>query len=223
MPAFAQRSAAVALDTTALRPGAVSVGHDGNAVSVSWPDENSRTWQATFSLDPARPLISSISVGASPDRDRRQRPSIRGKPASGAAGGTRFSTIPRRIRKARGTSPAPSGCAARKRSPIGDRVELVFDGMRMGSFEGAHRVHVLSRQPAHPAGSGADDQRSGRRVLLRRRARHVGARLSHGRQQHEVGGGVLRHERRVEARDAQRASGRARAGESPLPHAWRPR
>src|SRR5262245_60595636 len=62
MPAFAAAQA-ITLDTTEPRPGPVSVASANNAVTVTWPDETSKTWTATFSLDPTRALVTSISAG----------------------------------------------------------------------------------------------------------------------------------------------------------------
>jgi hypothetical protein len=54
----------VAVDTSGVRPGPVSVTTDREAVTVSWPDESSRTWRAVFSLNPKQPLITSIATGS---------------------------------------------------------------------------------------------------------------------------------------------------------------
>ena len=48
----------------------------------------------------------------------------------------RSSTIRRRIRTARATCRARCSCAAPSARSVGERVEIVFDGFRMGSFDG---------------------------------------------------------------------------------------
>ena len=53
----------VPLDLQGVRPGPVTVSESDDAVAVTWPDESGRVWRATFSLDPGRPLIRSITVG----------------------------------------------------------------------------------------------------------------------------------------------------------------
>jgi hypothetical protein len=58
----------VPIDTSGVRSGAVTVAATGTAVSVAWPDETARTWTATFSPDPRRPLITSIAAGGAGDR-----------------------------------------------------------------------------------------------------------------------------------------------------------
>ena len=55
---------AITLDTSELRPGPVTVTSAGDAVTVAWSDDASRAWRATFSLDPARALITSIAAGS---------------------------------------------------------------------------------------------------------------------------------------------------------------
>ena len=106
---------AITLDTSELRAGPVAVTSAANAVTVTWSDETSRTWRATFSLDPSRPLITSIATAPHRLSATRGR-SIAARPANGAAAGTRSSTTRRAIPKARGTCRAPSRCAARKRA-----------------------------------------------------------------------------------------------------------
>jgi hypothetical protein len=125
----------VAIDTTEVRPGPVTVTAAGNAVTVSWPDETSRTWRATFSLDPSRPLITSIAA-AGPPVITDARPFYRGETAKRRGGWNAFfddpTSHPDGTRHVQGTLTL-RGAKARS---VGDRVELVFDGMRMGSFEG---------------------------------------------------------------------------------------
>jgi hypothetical protein len=127
---------AVPIDTTAVRPGAVTVTTTAGAVSVSWPDETSRTWTATFSLDPARPLISSISAGGSPIV-ADARAVYQGEMGKRRGGWNAFFDDP--VAHPDGTRHVTGTFRLQgaKAHSIGDRVELRFDGMRMGSFEGA--------------------------------------------------------------------------------------
>jgi hypothetical protein len=123
------------LDTTELRPGPITVTSSGNAVTLTWPDESSRMWRATFSLDPARPLITSIAIdGSAVITDAR--PFYRGETGKRRGGWNAFfddpTSHPEGTRHVQGTL-SLRGAKARS---AGDRVELLFDGMRMGSFEG---------------------------------------------------------------------------------------
>ena len=170
----------VSLDTTELRPGPITVTSTDNAVSVTWTDETSRTWRATFSLDPSRPLITSITA-AGPSVVSDARPFYRGETGKRRGGWNAFFDDP--TSHPEGTRHVQGAFTLRgaKARSMGDRVELLFDGMRMGSFEGGIAYTFYPGQPSHPSGSGADDKRSRRRVLLRCRTRHGGARRSHGR------------------------------------------
>ena len=55
-------AAPVALDLSGLKPGPVSVTREGDTALVRWLDERSRAWEASFSLEPKRPLIAAIRV-----------------------------------------------------------------------------------------------------------------------------------------------------------------
>ena len=81
---------------------------------------------------------------------------------------------------------------AQRRRTRGDRVRRLAHGQ----LRRRSRLHVLSRQPADSAGSGADDLRCRRRLLLRRGTRHGRGRRSSAGQQHAHRGGLLRHRRR---------------------------
>ncbi|MCM3878511.1 MAG: hypothetical protein ND807_00235 [Vicinamibacterales bacterium] len=132
----ASSAQAITLDTTGLRPGPIAVASSGTSVTVTWLDEAAQTWRATFSLDPSRPLISSIATGSSPVVSQA-RPFYRGETGKRRGGWDAFFDDP--ASHPDGTQHVQStftlrGAAARS---LGDRVELLFDGMRMGSFQGA--------------------------------------------------------------------------------------
>lgn len=129
------QSVGVPIDLSAVRPGSIAVTQRDNAVIVAWPDENGRIWRATFSLDPTQPLIASIG----PDGEavvRGARPFYQGETGKRRGGWYAFfddpTTHPDGTRHVQGSFRLR---AATARS-IGDRVEVLFDGLRMGSFEG---------------------------------------------------------------------------------------
>jgi hypothetical protein len=132
-PSFAQT---VPFDTSGVRPGAVTVASSTTEVSVTWLDEAKQTWRATFSLDPARPLITSIVSGPNVVISEG-RPFYRGETGKRRGGWNAFFDDP--ASHPEGTRHVQSTFALRaaKARTIGDRVELLFDGMQMGSFEGA--------------------------------------------------------------------------------------
>ena len=53
----------VPLDLSGVKPGPVTVAREGDMAVVRWPDSSNRTWEASFNLEPARPLIASIKAG----------------------------------------------------------------------------------------------------------------------------------------------------------------
>jgi hypothetical protein len=125
----------VPLDLTGVRPGPISVVRSEDSVTVAWPDEMARVWRATFSLNPAQPLVTSI--GSDGDAVvRSARPFYQGETGKRRGGWDAFfddpTTHPDGTRHVQSTFRLRG---ARARS-VGDRVEIVFDGMRMGSFDG---------------------------------------------------------------------------------------
>jgi hypothetical protein len=126
----------VPLDLTQVRPGPVEVTRADDAVTVTWPDETGRAWRATFSLDPAQPLVTFIGSGAEAVV-RGARPFYQGETGKRRGGWYAFfddpTTHPDGTRHMQGTLRL-RGASARS---VGERVEMVFDGLRMGSFDGA--------------------------------------------------------------------------------------
>ena len=128
-------SASVPLDLSAVRPGPVTVERGADSVIVRWSDESSRTWLAEFSLDPAKPLVTSIGLEGKPIVERSQ-------PLYWCATGKRrggwdafFDLPPSHPEGTRRFAGELKLTAASART-IGDRVELLFDGFRMGIFTG---------------------------------------------------------------------------------------
>ena len=214
----AAAAATVPLDISGVRPGPIGVVRAEETVAISWPDETGREWRAVFSLDPAKPLIVV---------DRHRHRCHRPRRASVLSGRDRQAPrrmvcVLRRSDDASGGHAARAGHAAaarrrraqRRRTP-GDRVR----GRAPGKLRRRARLHVLSRQPPDPAGSGPDDERARRGVLLRRRPRDGGAVRSPAGQQHEHGGGLLRHRGRAPPQHVERSAGRARPGAGALSHA----
>ena len=92
-------------------------------------------WRATFSLNPAQPLVTSIGAGADAIV-RGGRPFYQGETGKRRGGWYAFfddpTTHPDGTRHVQSTLQL-RGAAARS---VGERVEIVFDGFRMGSFDG---------------------------------------------------------------------------------------
>jgi hypothetical protein len=126
----------VPLDLTAVRPGGpISIVRSESSVTVAWPDETARIWRATFSLDPAQPLVTSIGPDGEPVV-RGARPVYQGETGKRRGGWNAFFDDP--TSHPDGTRHVQStlklrGATARS---VGERVEIMFDGLRMGSFDG---------------------------------------------------------------------------------------
>ena len=122
----------VPVDLTGVQPGPISVVRGADSVTVTWPDETARAWRATFSLNPAQPLITSIG----PDGEavvRGARPFYQGETGTRRGGWYAFfddpTSHPDGTRHVRSTFQL-RGATARS---VGERVEIFFDGLRMGA------------------------------------------------------------------------------------------
>jgi len=144
--AFQTPSVSVPLDLSGVQPGPITVVRNQDSVTVAWPDETSRIWRATFSLDPAQPLVTAIGPDGEPVV-RGARPFYQGEIGKRRGGWYAFfddpTTHPDGTRHVQGTLQLRS---ATVRS-LGKRVEIVFDGFRMGGFDGglAYRFFPGSR------------------------------------------------------------------------------
>jgi hypothetical protein len=134
-PAAPAPAVSVPLDITRVQPGPITVVRGEGSVTVSWPDETKQVWRATFSLDPSRPLVTSIG----PEGEavvRGARPFYRGETGKRRGGWYAFfddpTSHPDGTRHVQSTF-ALRGVVARS---IGERVEILFDGLRMGTFDG---------------------------------------------------------------------------------------
>ena len=130
--------APITVNTSSVRPGPIAVVASKTSLSVSWADALSHHWEASFSLDSAEPLISSITV----DQKvvvKRATPIYRCATGKRKGGWDAFFDLP--LAEPEGTrqfiqSFHPTSAVART---IGDRVELSFNGMRLGIFKGTLR------------------------------------------------------------------------------------
>src|ERR1700728_5336097 len=55
-------AAAITSDISAVKPGPISVSSSDNWLKVGWKDGASHQWEATFSLDSSKPLVSTITA-----------------------------------------------------------------------------------------------------------------------------------------------------------------
>ncbi len=125
----------VPLDLGAVRPGPITVVRADDSVTVTWPDETARVWRATFSLNPTQPLITSIGADGEAVV-RSARPFYQGETGKRRGGWYAFFDDP--TTDPDGTRHVQSTFQLRgaKAQSVGERVEILFDGLRMGSFDG---------------------------------------------------------------------------------------
>ena len=131
-------AARIAVDTSGVRDGPISVNQSDAGLNVIWKDSSGQTWRANFSLDPTKPLIHSIAVNGN-DVVRDAKPIYRCAIGKRTGGWDVFFDNP--STNSEGTRHfvaefQPTAVTVRS---IGNRVELTFDGMRMGIFEGTLR------------------------------------------------------------------------------------
>lgn len=126
---------AVPLDLSGVRPGPIGVVRNESSVTLTWPDETGRTWRATFSLDPTQPLVTAIGPDAEPIV-RNARAFYRGETGKRRGGWYAFFDDP--ASHPEGTRHVQSEFTLRAAAvrSIGERAEVAFDGLRMGSFDG---------------------------------------------------------------------------------------
>ena len=126
---------AIPVDVTQVKSGAVKVDAKPETIRIAWPDERNREWAAEFSLDPAKPLIASIGQGSTVVV-KDARPFYWVETGKRRGGFDQFFDFPpghpegtRRFQQ----EFQPSKAVVRTK---GDRVEIFFEGLRMGSFQG---------------------------------------------------------------------------------------
>ena len=123
------------LDLSGIQRGPVMLEQKADAFLVRWLDETSRSWTAEFSLEPGKPLLTAIRAGDEPvvtqayplywcetGKRRGGWDAFFDRPFSHPAGTRRF-VGNFQLRSAKAQS-------------IGDRVQVLFDGLRLGPFEG---------------------------------------------------------------------------------------
>jgi hypothetical protein len=132
---LATAEAAIPIDVSRLRAGPVSVVAAGEELTVRWHDERGREWAADFSLDPAKPLPSRLAV-AGRTVASGGRPFYWVETGKRRGGWDQFFDCPPGHPDGTRRFPSefkPVRAVARTK---GDRVEVQFEGLRLGIFEG---------------------------------------------------------------------------------------
>ena len=131
-------AATLTADTSGVRSSAITVSSNAEALDVQWKDERSRGWIARFSLTTATPTIASIEVDGRLVMEGVQ-PFYRAETGKRRGGWDAFFDFPPSHPDGTRSFFAefhPSSVRARS---IGDRVEVSFNGVRLGIFSGSLR------------------------------------------------------------------------------------
>jgi hypothetical protein len=131
-------ASAVSLDVSGVRPGPVTIAGTATAATVHWTDEANRSWTAEFSLNPKAPLITAIAVNGAPVIERA-RPFYQCSTGKRRGGWDAFFDFPPTHPDGTRTFQAEFNLKSARATTIGNRLEIAFDGMRLGIFEGSVR------------------------------------------------------------------------------------
>src|SRR4051794_23920849 len=134
-------AATVPLDVSRVRGSAVTVTEDAGSAVVRWSDERRREWIATFSLDPARPLITSIAVGGK-NVIEGASPFYSCTTGKRRGGWDEFFDFPPSHPDGTRSFIAEFKLSSARAATLGDRLELTFDGLKMGIFAGSIRYVI---------------------------------------------------------------------------------
>ncbi len=132
----ASAKAAVPVDLSGVLPGPVTVSNDSDSLAVNWNDSDGGAWRAVFSLDPAKPLITSIGSGGKIVIDRA-RPYYKVQTGKRRGGWDAFFDFPPSHTEGTRSFLAQFKLTAASARTEGDRAIVTFQGLRMGIFHGA--------------------------------------------------------------------------------------
>jgi hypothetical protein len=128
----------VTADISGVKPGPIEVSASEAALTVHWADAQKQQWIVSFALDNKLPLITSIAVNGHAVVEKAS-PVYRCTTGTRTGGWDAFFDFP--PARSQGTRNflrtfQPTTATART---VGDRVEVSFDGMKMGIFTGTIR------------------------------------------------------------------------------------
>src|SRR5215813_4971128 len=135
-------AAAVPVDVSGVKSGAVTVAPTAQSVTVQWSDEANLPWKAEFSLEPKSPLITSVSVNGSAIISHA-RPFYQCTTGKRRGGWDAFFDFPPSHPDGTRSFGGEFNLKSARAVTIGDRVELTFDGFHMGIFEGSIRYVIF--------------------------------------------------------------------------------
>ena len=133
-------------DVSAIRNGPISVAASAESLKITWDDNANHHWQTIFSLDSTKPLITAISVDGR-NIVELAKPYYRCSTGKRRGGWDAFFDFP--PADPQGTRQFllefhPATVTART---VGDRVEVTFDGVKLGIFTGSLRYTFYPGTP----------------------------------------------------------------------------
>ena len=129
-------TAAIPVDTSTYRAGGpIQIESTAQAVTIRWADEQARPWSAVFSLEPAQALITRIAQG---DRAVLEggRPQYWVETGKRRGGFDQFFDFPPSHPDGTRRFMAEFAPARARVRSKGNRVEIYFEGLRLGIFNG---------------------------------------------------------------------------------------
>ena len=133
-------------NVSAVKGGPISVAASAQSLRISWDDSANQHWQTIFSLDPTKPLITAIAVDGR-NIVELAKPYYRCSTGKRRGGWDAFFDFP--PGDPRGTQQFllefhPTTVTAQT---VGNRVEVTFDGVRLGIFTGSLRYTFYPGSP----------------------------------------------------------------------------
>ncbi|HEY1646870.1 MAG TPA: hypothetical protein VGF96_02730 [Terracidiphilus sp.] len=139
-------AAPISVDLTGVRPGPVVAAVKDQALVIDWQDAAHHQWQTRFSLDPARPLIASISADGK-NIVESARPYYRCTTGKRSGGWDAFFDFPPANPAGTRQSMAEFHPTTVSAFTVGDRLEVTFNGMEIGIFSGSLRYTFYPGTP----------------------------------------------------------------------------
>jgi hypothetical protein len=130
------RAVSISPDLSGLKSGPIKVARVNETLEVQWEDENSGHWKARFSLDSTKPLIDDISVDGRKVVERAT-PVYRCSTGKRRGGWDAFFDFPPSAPEGTRSFLSEFHPAAVSVRTVGDRVQVSFNGMKLGIFSGS--------------------------------------------------------------------------------------
>jgi len=128
--------AAVPVDLSAVKPGPVTIDSGPASLTVHWMDEAGNPWSAEFSLDPKTPLLTAIAMNGKAVV-ARARPFLQCTTGTRRGGWDQFFDLPPSHPEGTRSFQGVFALQSARAATVGDRLDLAFDAIRMGTFEGS--------------------------------------------------------------------------------------